>query len=120
MCSPEHVVGELIDPIFDYHHSVGKSITGGGVYRGKRAPELVGKYIFADYVSGKVYALTYDDKEKKTISVQQLQQEEGRTLPVFTFGEDENHEMYLGTADGNLKRFRSVGQPQTTSAAVSH
>ncbi len=118
---PEHVVGKLIDPVFDYHHSIGKSITGGGVYRGKRAPELYGKYIFADYVSGKVYALTYDDKAEKTVSVQQLTQEEGRSLPIFTFGEDEHHEMYLGSADGTLKHFRSLGKPAETptSAAAS-
>ena len=116
---PERVIGELIDPIFDYHHSLGKSITGGGIYRGKRAPELVGKYIFADYVSGKVYALTYDEAAKKATAVQQLTQEEGRALPVFTFGEDENHEMYMGTADGKLKQFKSLGKQATSASAVS-
>jgi glucose/arabinose dehydrogenase/mono/diheme cytochrome c family protein len=38
----------------------GNSITGGRVYRGDRFPELVGKYIFADYGSGHIWALTHN------------------------------------------------------------
>ncbi|MCU0364727.1 MAG: PQQ-dependent sugar dehydrogenase [Ignavibacteriaceae bacterium] len=51
---------EYIYPIWEYSHSVGYSITGGYVYRGENVPELLGKYIFADYGTKKVWALTYD------------------------------------------------------------
>ncbi len=47
----------FLEPIFDYSHSVGSSVTGGIVYRGTRMPELHGDYIFGDYVSGAVWAL---------------------------------------------------------------
>ena len=101
---PEHIVGELINPIFDYNHAIGKSITGGGVYRGKQVPELVGKYIFADYVKGNVYALTYDEASGKATAVQPIA---GSVSPIFAFGEDEQGEMYLGRLNNTLERFRS-------------
>ena len=51
---------EYIYPIWEYSHSVGYSITGGYVYRGENVPELFGKYIFADYGTRRVWALSYD------------------------------------------------------------
>jgi glucose/arabinose dehydrogenase len=48
-------------PVHDYGHGgsafEGQSVTGGIVYRGGKIPALVGKYIFADYVSGNVWSL---------------------------------------------------------------
>ncbi|MHA3770560.1 PQQ-dependent sugar dehydrogenase [Verrucomicrobiota bacterium sgz303538] len=40
---------DLVDPIAQYDHDEGISITGGFVYRGKAIPELAGKYVFGDY-----------------------------------------------------------------------
>ncbi len=47
-------------PLFEYdHNGTGYSITGGFVYRGNYMPALVGKYIFADFSLGKIWALSY-------------------------------------------------------------
>lgn len=46
-----------IEPVYDYSHSVGISITGGRVYRGNRLTQLYGAYIFSDYGSGRMWAL---------------------------------------------------------------
>jgi uncharacterized repeat protein (TIGR03806 family) len=48
----------LIDPVAEYSHAVGQSITGGYVYRGTQTTELVGRYLFADFVSGMIGSLT--------------------------------------------------------------
>ncbi|MBI1346231.1 glucose sorbosone dehydrogenase [bacterium] len=85
----------LIDPIWEYDHSVGKSITGGQVYRGKEVPELAGHYLYADYVSGKVWALKYDEKSK-TVTANRSIAHSMPSLPVITFGEDEPGEVYFG------------------------
>ena len=56
---------QMIEPIWEYHHDVGKSITGGQVYRGKKVPALDGYYLYADYVSMKFWALKYNPKTGK-------------------------------------------------------
>lgn len=49
-----------INPILDYPRSEGFSVTGGVVYRGSRFPQLAGRYIFADYGSGRIWSTFYD------------------------------------------------------------
>lgn len=59
---PEGV--KLIDPIFEYNHGEGLSITGGVIYRGEKHPGLKGAYIYGDFVIGKLWALRVDDGGK--------------------------------------------------------
>ena len=93
---------ELIEPIWEYHHTIGKSITGGVVYRGKKVPELEGCYLYGDFVSGKLWALKYDEKAKKVAANYLLQ---GDNLPVMTYGEDEAGEVYFTTPFGQIFTF---------------
>jgi len=55
---------KLIDPVHAYTHADGLSITGGIVYTGKSLPELLGAYIYGDFVLGKIWALKTDDAGK--------------------------------------------------------
>jgi uncharacterized repeat protein (TIGR03806 family) len=52
------------DPLWEYGTGYGPdwgfSVTGGVVYRGSRFPALYGKLVYADYVSGNVWALNVD------------------------------------------------------------
>lgn len=85
---------EYIEPIWEYHHDVGKSITGGSVYRGQRLPELEGSYIYGDYVSGRIWALKYDEAKKRVVANRPIKD---RSLPIYSFGEDEKGEIYFLT-----------------------
>ncbi len=86
--------GDLIDPIWEYHHRVGKSIIGGCVYRGRRLPELVGAYLYGDYVTGDIWALRYDAARKVVTENRPVF---SNRLPLMTFGEDEGGEVYVTT-----------------------
>ncbi len=94
---------DLIEPIFEYHHDIGKSITGGFVYRGSSIPALQGKYLYADYVSGKVWALSYVDQQRQVVGNHLLV--EGQ-MPIMSFGEDEEREAYFLTDSHTIHRFR--------------
>jgi glucose/arabinose dehydrogenase len=48
--------GGLVDPIFDYDRTLGRSVTGGYVYRGGIA-ELRGRYFFSDYVTRRLWSI---------------------------------------------------------------
>jgi glucose/arabinose dehydrogenase len=75
----------FLAPIWDYPRTDGFSVTGGFVYRGARYPDLDGHYLFADYVSGRVWALRPDgDRRVNADRVRQIAQ-----IPAVTsFGRD--------------------------------
>ncbi len=100
---------DLIDPIWEYHHDIGKSITGGQVYRGKQFPELEGSYLYADYVSGRIWALKYDADKKVVTANRSISWPEGvDPLPVMSFGEDEQGEAYMLTPSGHIFGFEKA------------
>lgn len=94
----------LIEPIWEYDHSVGKSITGGYIYRGKKIPALQGAYLYADYVTGQVWALRYDFEKKRVTSNRSIR---SSGSPVLTFGEDDEGEVYF-TSERELFKFEAV------------
>ncbi len=83
---------DMIEPIWEYDHDVGKCIIGGHVYRGKRLPELDGSYLYADYVAGKLWALRYDEAKKRVVANRPIT---AHGFPILSFGEDEKGEVYF-------------------------
>ncbi len=95
---------DLSAPIWEYNpENSGASITGGYVYRGKEIPSLVGKYIFADFVDGRIWTLSYDGMN--TATAEKLELEE---FNITSFGEDEEGELYACLYDGRIVRLSSI------------
>jgi len=81
---------DLIDPVVEYDHSLGISVTGGVVYRGAALSGYYGIYFYGDYGSGRVWGLFPDlDGGWKN----QILFESGAN--ITSFGEDEDGEVYL-------------------------
>jgi glucose/arabinose dehydrogenase len=89
----------MIDPIFEYGRDAGNSITGGYVYLGQRLAWLRGKYVFADYVSGRVWALELPEQRSTRARGEML----GRFPHAFSaFARDEKGEVYALDFAGGL------------------
>ena len=92
----------LVLPIWEYGHNEmgGYSITGGFVYNGKSAPGLSNKYVYADYVNGKIwtFALVNGKVNNKLLA--------DTDYLISTFGTDENDELYFADHNkGKLYKF---------------
>lgn len=111
---------DLIEPIWEYHHNVGKSITGGHVYRGKKTSELAGYYLYADYISGLVWGLKYDEKAKKVVANRPIDAPKSPyNLPIVSFGIAEDGEVYVGDAFHQLWQFVSTDMAPASGDKVS-
>jgi len=84
---------ELTAPIHEYENGGRRgecSVTGGYVYRGPDAPELVGQYIFGDFCSAKVRAL----RETSPGSFEEVPLFDAEST-LSSFGEDADGGLYL-------------------------
>ncbi len=84
---------DFTDPIAEYNHTEGRSITGGFVYRGADYPSLYGQYFYADYVTGKIWTVSQSSSDPITWTAPQLMLETG--MNISAFGEDESGELYV-------------------------
>ncbi len=93
-------------PVHEYGRSLGGSITGGVVYRGGAIPGLSGYYLFADWVSGRVWALGLGGGTPVVTQV-------ATRTRVMSFGTDAAGEVYLvagpTTGAGTIERLTAVG-----------
>jgi glucose/arabinose dehydrogenase len=100
-------------PLWDYGRSLGASVTGGFVYRGNRVPELSGAYIYADFVSGRIWSLRYDGENPPT-NTELLD----TNLNIAAFGIDAAQNLYLCAFDGRIYRFKATAPPAPTAVTA--
>lgn len=100
--------GGFAEPVWEYDHRIGKSITGGHVVRGGDVPELEGHYLYGDYVSGGLWALKYDFETGKAVRNVAVP---WNGLPVLSIGSDDAGRSYVTTPSPNGKSiYRLVGK----------
>lgn len=91
----------LIDPVAEYGHGEGCSVTGGYVYRGEALPEFRGIYLYSDFCSGKVWGLLKANGSWQS----RVLFETGYN--VSAFGEDRQGEIYIiDQGSGTLYQLR--------------
>jgi glucose/arabinose dehydrogenase len=94
----------LIEPLAEYSHAEGCSITGGYVYRGKNIPALVGVYLFADYCSGNIWGLFADSSTSQGQTTYTRRLLVHTDLNISSFGEDRQGEIYIIDLGGRIFR----------------
>uniref|UniRef100_A0A4W5P166 Si:ch211-136a13.1 n=1 Tax=Hucho hucho TaxID=62062 RepID=A0A4W5P166_9TELE len=104
-------------PIFAYPHKLGKSVTGGYIYRGCQMPNLNGLYIFGDFMSGRLMSLKENQSTGKW-EYKEICMGKGQTCRfpklinsyykyIISFSEDEAGELY----------FLATGAPSASARA---
>jgi glucose/arabinose dehydrogenase len=89
---------DYIDPIAEYPHSEGVSITGGFVCRGKDAGALDGVYLYADLVSCRIWGLRAE--KGKLVAGPEVLHTTRNHLPT-SFGQANDGTVYLVTFEGS-------------------
>jgi glucose/arabinose dehydrogenase len=88
--------GAFVEPIAEYDHWVGSSITGGPVYRGPGIPTLDGKVVFADFTEGKIFVVPPSGGRAELVA--------DTEMLISAFGVDRAGRLYIGDYKGALMR----------------
>lgn len=86
-----------VPPVFAYTRKYGNSVTGGYVYRADPRSSFYGAYIFGDYQSRRLFALTQENRQLKKVRII------GRSPQmVVSFGRDNQGELYVVGYEGMI------------------
>ena len=92
--------------VFYYDHAnIGVAVIGGYVYRGSALPSMVGRYLYSDFVSPKVWALQTDGSGNFVANTEVA----NNLGDARSFGEDDAGEVYAVVGNGTIYRFEASG-----------
>jgi len=93
-------------PVWNYTRDLGTAVVGGYVYHGNALPNLKGAYIYGDYGSGRIWALTNNGSNYTNTLIVDTK------LNVASFGLDQEGELYFSAYDGKIYSLHSVIIPE--------
>ncbi len=93
----------LIAPIWTYSHPTGESITGGYTYYGNETPSLYGTYLYADFITGRIWGLWIDVE-----NVAQSFELFNSDLMVSSFGIAPENEVIIIDYRGGLYKLKEI------------
>jgi glucose/arabinose dehydrogenase len=88
----------LTQPLAEYDHGQGCSVTGGHVYRGAQFPALAGVYLYGDFCSGKIWGVRPGGQAVELLDTD---------MSISSFGEDETGELYVMDYRGSVYQIRA-------------
>ncbi len=80
-----------VKPIFEHHHTVARSLTGGVVLRSSQFSELDGVYTYGDYSTGRIWAALVNAE----VEVQWHREIADTSLQITGFGLDPDGELLV-------------------------
>ncbi len=99
----------LVLPADKYGRDVGRSVTGGYVYRGSRVPGLRGQYIYADFATSRFFRFRIENGQvvnRTEITSQIVAPGGGAVEEIASFGTDNAGEVYIAAFNpGAVYRF---------------
>src|SRR4029077_10248160 len=103
----------FVDPVVDHDRTDATAIVGGVVYRGAAIPALSGKYVYADFNTGKFWSIPIDQAAP---TPQRLDEDLPRVNPS-SFALDASGEIVFPDYDGTIYRIVS-GSPGAAPPAA--
>lgn len=92
-------------PAFAYGRDLGCSVTGGYVYRGPAAPALVGRYVYADFCSNRVFSFVWrEGRATEYLDLSGILDSRDRLAAPTSFGEDAAGNLYVMDLAGSVYR----------------